>query len=83
LRRTWSDGISSATQAGPIPLRAEEILQADEVQVTAVRDGGLIGASDPKVSNRFFHAWTFSDDKFVGLSHTDRGRGLEAAGLLE
>ena len=50
--------------------------------VNTIRDGGRIRGSGAEVSNRYFHVWTFGDDKVVRLSvHTMRKRALEAAGL--
>ena len=40
--------------------------------------------SDAKVSNRFFHVFSFRDGKVARISaHRDRSRALEAAGLRE
>jgi ketosteroid isomerase-like protein len=66
-------------------VEVDEILHADGNRVIAsVRDGGWISGTETKVSNRFFHVWTFRDGKVIRLSsHTDRGRALEAAGLQE
>ncbi len=63
----------------------EELIHADgEHVVNTIRDGGRIRGSGAEVSNRYFHVWTFGDDKVVRLSvHTMRKRALEAAGLSE
>ncbi len=52
--------------------------------VTAVRDGERMKASNAKVSNRFFHAWTLRDGKVVRLSsHLLKERAMAAVGLSE
>jgi ketosteroid isomerase-like protein len=62
-----------------------EVIHADErVVITAVRDGGRVRGGDARVSNRFFHVWTFRRGQAVRFSaHTDRGAALAAAGLAE
>ena len=65
-------------------IEPEEIIDAGDQVVAAVRDGGRLRGTDDEVYNRFTHIWTFRSGKVVRWkTFTDRAEALEAAGLSE
>jgi ketosteroid isomerase-like protein len=65
-------------------IEPEEIIDAGDQVVAAVRDGGHLRGTDDVVYNRFTHVWTFRSGKIVRWkTFTDRSQALEAAGLRE
>src|SRR5919197_3649639 len=61
-------------------IEPEEIIDAGDRVVAAVRDGGHLRGTDDVVYNRFTHVWTFRSGKIVPWKpFTDRSQALEAA----
>lgn len=65
-------------------VEVEEVLEAKDAVVTAVRVEGRGGASGLDVSQRFFHAIELRDGKILRMQEfLDRDAALHAAGLPE
>jgi len=67
-----------------ITIEADELLDAGDTVVVAVRQRGVGGASGVQTELRYFQLFTFRGGKLIRLeSIRKRGEALEAAGLRE
>jgi ketosteroid isomerase-like protein len=83
------EAVAAYTRAILEPMRrmtmeAEEIIEAGDSVLVAVRQQGIGRASGVPTETRYFTLWTFRGGKAIRLeSFTDRAAALEAAGLRE
>jgi ketosteroid isomerase-like protein len=65
-----------------IAIEAEEIVEAGDRVLVAVRQRGVGGASGATTEFRYFHVWSFQGGNVIRLDNIrDRAEALEAAGL--
>jgi ketosteroid isomerase-like protein len=67
-----------------ITIAAEEITEAGDTVVVAVRQSGIGGGSGAPAELRYFHVWSFRGGKAIRLeTFRERAEALEAAGLRD
>ena len=67
-----------------LTIEAEDIIEAGDSVVVAVRQHGVGGGSGAATEFRYFHLWSFRGPKVIRLENfRDRAEALEAAGLRE
>ena len=67
-----------------LTIAAEELIEAGDSVVAAVRQRGVGVESDVTVEMRYFQIWTFRGEMVVRLENIwDRAQALEAVGLSE
>jgi len=67
-----------------LTIEAEDIIDAGDSVVVAVRQHGVGGGSGAATEFRYFHLWSFRGPKVIRLENfRDRAEALEAAGLRE
>jgi ketosteroid isomerase-like protein len=67
-----------------IAIEAEEITEAGDTVVVAVRQSGVGSESGASTEFRYFHVWSFRGGKAIRLeTFRERAEALEAAGLRE
>jgi ketosteroid isomerase-like protein len=65
-----------------ITIEAEEIVEAGDSVLVAVRQRGVGGESGATTEFRYFHVWSFRGGKVIRLDNIrERAEALEAAGL--
>lgn len=83
------DGVAAYTRGflepwTRITIEAEELLDAGDTVVVAVRQRGVGDASGVETELRYFQLWTFRGGKVIPMeSIRERAEALEAAGLPE
>jgi ketosteroid isomerase-like protein len=67
-----------------VTIEAEEITEAGDTVVVAVRQAGIGGGSGAPAELRYLHVWSFRGGKAIRLeTFRERAEALEAAGLRD